>query len=88
MEVVMRAPSPPNMGFNFDSACSSPCISTPSNPKHFREFYFNAPTSPNQEKPREPKSNNSNEDDFSLIANEIFDGGVIQSPKPLLQLGS
>ncbi|XP_010275612.1 PREDICTED: uncharacterized protein LOC104610606 [Nelumbo nucifera] len=128
MEVVMQAP--PNIDFNFDSACSSPYISAPSSPKRFGEFYFSAPTSPTRvaaiyreindglsvirtngtcskdgpssstvvpfnwdEKPAEPKSNDSNEDDFafdfsgqlertSLTADELFDGGVIRPLKP------
>nr|DAD27695.1 TPA_asm: hypothetical protein HUJ06_029163 [Nelumbo nucifera] len=89
MEVMALAP--PNMDFNFHSAFSSPCSSTPSSPKHFHdyEFYFNTPTL-TMEKPGEPKSF-----DFSdqlgrdcLTIGELFDGCIIQSLKPQSQLVS
>ncbi|XP_034218080.1 uncharacterized protein LOC117629634 [Prunus dulcis] len=44
MEVVI--PTRTAMDFDFNSARSSPCVTAPSTPRRFGEFYMSAPTSP------------------------------------------
>ncbi|XP_028102060.1 probable membrane-associated kinase regulator 3 [Camellia sinensis] len=43
MEVMVQ---PPAADFNFDSAGTSPYVSSPSSPQRFGNFFFSAPTSP------------------------------------------
>ncbi|XP_057492914.1 uncharacterized protein LOC130778438 [Actinidia eriantha] len=45
METDVMRPSPAT-DFNFDSACTSPYVSSPSSPQHFNNFFFSAPSSP------------------------------------------
>ncbi|XAR59472.1 hypothetical protein NMG60_11015318 [Bertholletia excelsa] len=45
MEVMMPSPA---VDFNFDSACTSPYVSSPSSPQRFGNFFFSAPTSPSR----------------------------------------
>ncbi|XP_021722625.1 uncharacterized protein LOC110690107 [Chenopodium quinoa] len=43
---LLQMQSPSSIEFDFNSSRASPCGSSPSTPKGFRDYYFSAPTSP------------------------------------------